>query len=243
MSSRYLATLFIASSLLGCGAASMAPAAEPKETTDATELFQRGQQAAAQGDSVRAEQYLSMAIDQGFEQKKVLPIMLRVCLSSNRVRAALNHAEPYLREHPEDQGLRYLVATLHLSLGQVEQTRIDLNHLLRVNPKYANAHYLLGVLETAGARNSRASEHFRAYLELAPEGEHAAEVKSRLMDLAVRTDMDFVAASRDESHALETIVIRRSKSPSNAAEGSSSAAWFESAAATINDSQNTGEHP
>jgi tetratricopeptide (TPR) repeat protein len=219
----------------GCAARTLTPAASPNEDTtisDATELYRRGQAAASQGDTVRAEQYLSMALERGYDDKQILPVMLRVCLSSNRLRAALNHAERYLREHPSDQSLRYLVATLHLSLGQVEQARIDLSHLIRVDPKNGKAHYLLGVLESASATPERASEHLRIYLQLSPGGEHAAEVQSRLTDLAVRTELEPLAA-RDYPAALSRTA---SAPPAPAAAAS---AWFGETAETK--SVSTGE--
>jgi tetratricopeptide (TPR) repeat protein len=175
----------------GCGASAL-PSAENSndkaETVDGAELFRQGEEAANRGDTVRAEQYLSMAIERGYSEKKVLPIMLRVCLSSSRLRAALNHAEPYLRAHPNDQDLRYLVATIHLGLGQLDEVRFELNHILRIDPNHPKAHYLLGVLESA-INSEQATAHFRRYLEVAPTGEHAIEVKSRLTDLAVRKDL------------------------------------------------------
>ena len=214
--------------LPGCGESALAPPASPSSDTsvsDATELFRRGQQAASQGDTVRAEQYLTMALERGFDEKKVLLVMLRACLSSNRLRAALDHAERYLREHPDEQSLRYLVATLHLSLGQLEQARIDLTHLVRVNSKNANAHYLLGVLESAGTNPERAGEHFRTYLELASSGEHAAEVRSRLTDLAVRAELDPSVASHDES-AFSQAASSRAAQSSVEVPSMADAAWF-----------------
>lgn len=177
-------------SLLGCGAGASPQTAVSRDSArrNAVELFQRGEQAAKQGDTVRAEQYLSMALDRGFDKKRVLPIMLRVCLSGSRLRAALNHAEPYLLENPHDRRLRYLVATIHLGLGQLDDARTDLNQLLRADPNNANAHYLLGVLES-GARVQQAPKYFRKYLELAPQGERSVEVRSRLSDLGVRLDL------------------------------------------------------
>lgn len=162
------------------------PETRPKDSS--VELFSKGRSAAEQGDTVRAEQYLTMALEQGFDQKKILPLMLKVCLSSSRLRSALNHAEPYLREHPRDQGLRYLVATIHLGLGQVNEARIDLHHLLQQSPANADALYLLGVLES-GINGEAAARYFRRYLELDPQGEHAAESQSRLTDLSVRASL------------------------------------------------------
>lgn len=197
----FLGLCLAALSLGACGATSTAPAAHATGESvnrDAHDLFHRGELAAAQGDTVRAEQYLGMALDRGFDEAKVLPIMLRVCLSSSRLRAALNHAEPYLRQHPNDQRLRYLVATIHLGLGQLDEARIHLNHLLRLDPNNTQAHYLLGVLES-GARPDQAPEHFRKYLSLSPTGEHAVEIKSRLTDLAVRVDLNDNASLRAQA--------------------------------------------
>jgi tRNA isopentenyl-2-thiomethyl-A-37 hydroxylase MiaE len=43
----------------------------------------------------------------------------------------------------------------------------------------------MGVLESE-ADSSKAREHFRAYLTLAPRGERAAEVRRRLSELAIQ---------------------------------------------------------
>jgi len=98
-----------------------------------------------------------------------------------------------------------------LGLGQFDEARINLNHLLRLDPNDAKAHYLLGVLES-GARPEQAPEHFRKYLELSPTGERAVEVKSRLTDLAVRIDLNnkdsapTKAISQQQSMASESTV-------------------------------------
>jgi len=151
----------------------------------AVKLFQQGQEAARNGDTLRAEQYLSLALEAGFDQRRILPLMLKVCLQSSRLRSALDHAEPYLLQHPEDRTLRYLVATIYSSLGQIDEARLNLEELLRSDAKNADAHYLLGILEVKSAPGD-AADHLHAYLSLAPEGIRSAEVKSRLIELEVR---------------------------------------------------------
>jgi hypothetical protein len=68
--------------------------------TDAEQLVQKGYAAFEQGDGVRAEQYLTLAMERGYDRGKLLPVLLEICLSSSRLRAALNHAQPYLRCAP-----------------------------------------------------------------------------------------------------------------------------------------------
>jgi predicted Zn-dependent protease len=179
-----------ATAILGCGQQSTqgsvhlnGNSSQPHQ--DAQRLFGLGLQAARAGDSIRAEQYLSLAIDAGFDTKIALPLMLKVCLEGSRLRSALDHAEPYLLQHSEDHALRYLVATIHLSLGQIDAARLNLEELLRVDTSNADAHYLLGTMELSSSPSDSA-EHLRTYLRLAPKGGRAAEVKSRLIELQVR---------------------------------------------------------
>src|SRR5512142_133205 len=103
---RILSTIALVS---GCaGTAKTKGVTPPTSERSAAELVAQGREAAKRGDAVRAEQYLSLAIEQGAEQLAVMPVLLDACLRSSHLRAALNHAGSYLLEHPEDDALRYL---------------------------------------------------------------------------------------------------------------------------------------
>jgi tetratricopeptide (TPR) repeat protein len=145
-------------------------------------LVQIGQEAAARGDAVRAEQYLGLAIERGAECRTILPILLESCLRSSHLRTALNYAEPYLLEHPEDDHLRYLVANIHLSLGQAARAKRELGLILQRNAHNADAHYLLGIIESA-AQPESARKHFDAVLRYSHDEERLTEVESRLAEL------------------------------------------------------------
>jgi predicted Zn-dependent protease len=145
--------------------------------------FEHGSDAAARGDTARAEQYLELALQRGGDERRVLPLLLAVCLRSSHLRAALSHAEPYLRSHPDDLGLRYLVANLELELGTPARAQRELERILESDPSFARAHYLLATLELESGTGG-AKSHLQRYLELEPEGEHAAEAHERLRELA-----------------------------------------------------------
>lgn len=172
---------------LGCGGAAKSPPLSQASSNDhhGAQLFEEGRRATLRSDSVRAEQYLTLAVQNGYPRERALPWLLRACLDGSRLRAALDHAEAYLREHPEDRALRHFVATLYLSLGQSQRAELELARLLADQPDDADAHYLAGVL-AADANYERAREHFRAYLDLSPQGPRAPEVRSRLSELAIR---------------------------------------------------------
>jgi hypothetical protein len=182
----------------GCSSGTPAPATPPQASTEADdghELFQKGRQAASAGDSVRAEQYLALALDKGYQPRKTLTLLLKVCLSSSRLRAALDYARPYLLQHPDDEALRYLVANLHVGLQQRDEARTELRLLLHGNDQNADAHYLLGILSTdTDAETAR--RHFLAYLDAEPNGDRAQEVRSRLSEIAVRRSDQTVAVLR-----------------------------------------------
>jgi tetratricopeptide (TPR) repeat protein len=183
-----LAVFFLILPACGSGAVQSHGAAgtQPRpEREQPTWLFSQGVAAADKGDSVRAEQYLSLALDHGYPRERVLPVLLKVCLASSRLRAALDHAEPYLREHPEQDALRFLVANIHVGLGQEGQALAELDRLLRHNPRFEEAHFLRGSLLLEG-EPTQAVEAFRAYLDVAPRGPHAPEARSRLSDLLLR---------------------------------------------------------
>lgn len=197
MASQVLVALFLLPLLVaGCGAHadSRPPVASPAlAANEAALLVQKGRAAIAAGDTVRAEQYLTLAIARGANERLVLKDLLAACIGGSRLRGALNHALPYLQKHPDDDELRYLVASLHVSLGQEAPAREQLERLLNRNPEHANGHYLSGILDS-GAALEQAREHFRTYLELQPQGRHAPEVRGRLSELQLRTERSATAA-------------------------------------------------
>lgn len=189
-----MAALALAATLVtGCAKAPAAPAARtasPKRAESAEDFYRNGREASAQGDALRAEQYLALALQHGYDRGKVVRALVEVCVKSSRLRAALLHAEPYLRDHPEDHELRYLVATIHWALGEGNIARRQLALLVRLAPNMGAPHYLLGVLDTEENPDG-AIGHFEQYLEVDPGGTRASEVRGRLAEL--RMDIEETA--------------------------------------------------
>lgn len=147
----------------------------------AGELLVAGVEWARRGDSVRAEHYLVAALERGASEKKTVPLLVAVCVEGSRFRAALEHAEPYLRTHPEEAELRLLVASIYLGLGRVDDARSSLEEVLRVRPRSGAARYFLGSLYAREFGEVESASHeFRLYLQLEPAGAHAAEVRAWL---------------------------------------------------------------
>lgn len=184
-----LASLAVLSLLSACGGASTRgpeePAADPVSEVPAAELFQRGAQLGQSGDFVRAEQYLVAAMARGYPEDEAMPLLLRVCIASSRLQAALSYAEPYLERNPDAWPLRHLVASLHLALGHAERARDELMRVIQTAPDQAEPYYLLAlVLRDGLGEPEQAAPLLARYLELAPDGPHAREA-SDMMPVAV----------------------------------------------------------
>jgi len=182
--------LALALSLSACGGAQTGgdDAAEEGEVDDpllsieAQELYRRGRLLYSAGDFIRAEQYLAAAIDRGFPEEQAMPALLQACVDASRLVAALQYAEPFLAQHPENWSLRLLVASIHMGLEHHQRARDELQRVLRDAPdEPPQAHYFLGVLYRDRLDDEdAAAEHFRRYLALAPDGDHREEAQAGL---------------------------------------------------------------
>ena len=208
---------------------------DPLAGVDGGQLFDRGLQLARVGDHLRAEQYFLASIDRGHPASEAMPHLLRACLAGGRLSAALHHAAPYLRDHPGEWSLRYLVATLHLGLGDSQAARSELEQVIRDAPSNPAAYYTLGML----LRDSRpdpgaGGDYLRRYLELAPAGDHAPEVRAALNTAPIeRIERVEPAPAEPEQLPAQTPAATESTSPTP--ERSSAAAPAESTAAAVGD--------
>lgn len=155
---------------------------ETEETPD--KLLARGRGFAAVGDLSRAEQYFAMALERGADPAVALPLLMRVCAAEKRYRAAIDYAEPQLKRHPDDDRLRFVVASFYMTIGETSAAREQLGRIVAQRPDFAAPHFALGVLlrDDIGDPVS-ADTQFREYLRLEPRGAHAEEARASLLKL------------------------------------------------------------
>jgi tetratricopeptide (TPR) repeat protein len=176
-----------AATATGCAAAQPpTPVADGIQTiqreSTADKLLARGKAFASAGDLTRAEQYLVAALDAGADEKRTLPLLMRVCVEAKRYRVALDYAEPRLERDPDDVDLRYLVATLQRAVGNDEAAEETLEQAIAQRPGDADLHFALASVLHDGKRSpKKADDHFREYLRLAPRGRHVAEARGSLL--------------------------------------------------------------
>jgi tetratricopeptide (TPR) repeat protein len=153
-----------------------------QEEESASKLLARGKAFASIGDYTRAEQYLAAALEQGADPKIVMPLLLKACVAEQRYRVAINYAEPELRKHPSNYRLRFVLASLYETIGDIAGARGQLERVIKDKPDDAPVHFALGVLlrdkegDLVGA-----DVQFREYLRLDPTGDHAEEARDSLL--------------------------------------------------------------
>lgn len=111
--------------MFGClgaaGCASSTPQREPESApslrlSPGEKLLEAAQSYAAQGQSVRAEQYFLAAVKAGVPESMVFPLLLKSCVESGRLRSALAHVEARLRVQLDEPSLLQLAASLSWAL-------------------------------------------------------------------------------------------------------------------------------
>ena len=181
---------------------------DPLANVPAQDLFDHGRALLLRGDTIRAEQYLTAAIDRGYPEQEAMPLVIRACVSSSRLSSALGYAEPYLRRYPRDWSLRFLVATVQIGLGRYEPARANLEQVLLDAPTAPDPVFALAMLlrDNLSLRDD-ARPLLERYLELAPDGHHAAEVRAALAPPPERLEHPPVEVHREsatpsEEHAV-----------------------------------------
>ncbi len=165
----------------GAGAPEGPPPTDPVAEVGAQRLFDTGIAAAAQGDYVRAEQYLAAAGARGYEEAAVIGPLVRVCVAASRLRQALVYAQPYLRRHATDWRLRFVVAAVLLGLERVDDARAELERVIATAPEAPEPYFVLGALLRDRLRDDAAARpRFERYLALVPEGAHSDEARVAL---------------------------------------------------------------
>ncbi|HEY4014121.1 MAG TPA: hypothetical protein VGM06_12335 [Polyangiaceae bacterium] len=184
---RALHALFaVALALPACAASAGSSARPPAEAAPApsvAELLDRGRGFALVGDLTRAEQYFSAALEAGADPRRTVPLLVHVCIEAKRYRVASDYVSEELRRDPDDASLRLLHGLLEASVGNRAVALREYQRVLDGQPDDSEGHYAMAVLMRDGLGDTAgASEHFRAYLRLSPDGVHAGEARASLLE-------------------------------------------------------------
>jgi len=142
--------------------------------------FALGGDAESHGDLLRAEQYYRRAEALGMPAEQIVPRIIRVLIAAHRYDEALDRCHRRLEQKPDDRATRFVEAALLVALERPKEAERDLHALIESQPKDPEGYLALGRLYQDERKSDRAKEMFHKYLELAPNGEHAAQVRFEL---------------------------------------------------------------
>lgn len=137
------------------------------------------------GDSTRAEQEFAAVLasrEATVDERRVaLREVLATCIEAQRLRVAIDYAEPELERNPRDVALLRLFASLLSATGDAARARVVYETLVELAPRDGDAAIgLARVFRDQLADRAAATQHFERYLALAPEGPYAAEARAFL---------------------------------------------------------------
>lgn len=149
---------------------------DPLVSANGQLLYQQALHYMEHSDWNRAEQYLLASQTHGMSEERVTPKLVDVCIKASRYRAALQYAEQFVQRHPDRPSMVLLMATLQMAVGELMRAKSGFEHLLILEPDNADGHYLYAtLLRDRLAETKEASKHYSKYVQLSPDGEHAAE--------------------------------------------------------------------
>lgn len=154
------------------------PPFDPIADVSVERLHAQGLAYARRGDLLRAQQYLSAAQHKGGSPRVLVPELVRICVASSRLRAALELAEPFLSAYPDDLAMRQVVAAIYLALGQEDRAAASLR--VARDGGLARAGLELALLAHRQGRPAEARAELSRYLDSQP-GEADATRARRLL--------------------------------------------------------------
>ena len=129
-------------------------------------------------DSGVAELERALALDEGHAYS--LRLMVAVLASQGRD----DEAEQYLERLPDESSLdtntKLNLGIMRYNEGELDEAREIFDEVIAAAPERADAYYYSGLVHLNQEKHALATERLRKYVELAPEGSHAAEARDFL---------------------------------------------------------------
>jgi tetratricopeptide (TPR) repeat protein len=107
----------------------------------------------------------------------------RAGLIRQRSRDALAACRQVFAGDPHSADAMVLLARADLLAGRATETLVLARRAVVANPRHADAYLLIGTVEQTEGRRQEARSAYQTYLELAPLGAHASDVRAILRTL------------------------------------------------------------
>ncbi|HEY3269910.1 MAG TPA: carboxypeptidase regulatory-like domain-containing protein [Geothrix sp.] len=132
------------------------------------------------------EPYLLKALERNPKDERVIAGLIETSKAKADKAAQQKYTAMLEAIHGPNPDLIYNKGVESFNAGKMKEAKAQMTKVLEVDPKYARAHYLLGMVEYTNMNLKGTKQHFLLYLELAPTGDKAAEVREMLKDPSLK---------------------------------------------------------
>lgn len=163
------------------------PAAESPPPASETEPTPSPPAAAAAPAATPAEQPAPGPADSPVASPSPAELRQR-CIEANadgrgKARAVTAACRPALAVRPKDAEILVILARADLDRGRLAEARVLARKALAADPTHADAYVYLGTAEQAAGKLEEARGAYQKYIELAPDGRYAREIRAILSNL------------------------------------------------------------
>ncbi|WP_243286094.1 carboxypeptidase-like regulatory domain-containing protein [Geothrix terrae] len=133
-----------------------------------------------------AEPYLLKALERNPKDERVIAALIETSKAKSDKAAEQKYTAMLEAVQGPNPDVIYNKGVEAFNAGKTKEAKAHLLKALEVDPKYAEAHYLLAMVEF-GENNLRGTkQHLEKYIELAPAGKNAATAREMLKDPSLK---------------------------------------------------------
>jgi tetratricopeptide (TPR) repeat protein len=133
-----------------------------------------------------AEPYLLKALERNPKDERVIAGLIETSKAKQDVAAEQKYQGMLEAIQGPNPDVIYNKGVEAFNAGKTKEAKTHFLKTLEIDPKYAKAHYLFGMVEYANMNLKGTKQHFLQYLELAPTGDKAGEIKEMLKDPSLK---------------------------------------------------------
>jgi tetratricopeptide (TPR) repeat protein len=133
-----------------------------------------------------AEPFLEKALTVNPKDELVLASLVQVAKAKGDKAAETKYQAELDAIHGPNPAVLYNKAVVAFNAGNTGEAKTQLGKVLKVDPKFAEAYYLMAMVEFGENNLHATKQNLQKYLELAPTGKNAATAKDMLNDPSLK---------------------------------------------------------
>jgi tetratricopeptide (TPR) repeat protein len=133
-----------------------------------------------------AEPYLTKALDRNPKDERVVAALIETSKAKQDAAAEQKYTAMLEALQGPNPDVIYNKGVEAFNAGKSKEAKAQWLKALEISPTYAEAHYMLAMVEFAENNLRGTKQHLEKYLELAPAGKNAATAKEMLKDPSLK---------------------------------------------------------